>query len=360
MITLQEFIIFFLNLITILVCINYNLYTLSNSYIGLIQAFLLFVLLIIEKKIKIYFILYILIVFILAFIGITVNNGGIGSLIILFNFIAFTYISTYIKISKNFILFICFEYILLLFYWFFKGEPNNYNTNTIGLIGMFGFMYGIIFTKVVNSKIVSYILVPILFLVTFFLQKDIAQSRTSLICVLLFFSLVYFVPKKLLYNKAIYWTTITILTLGSLVWTKLYVYLYKINPDMYIDFYVTQKRFFSGRQLIWKEMYEALEKNIFFGVGSSYKMTSFKDLFNMHNSILNFLVVYGVPIFILVILLIFYKYKKVFKNKDNEKSFLGLCAMFIIFIHSFAEVTLVSSTFLGTLFTLFILADCKY
>lgn len=360
MINFSEIIVITLNFISVLIFLDYSIYELLSKYIVFIETFLMILIFFKKiKKINKYFIFFIFFVLIITFVCININNGGIGSIVVLFNFIVLVYISGLIKVRKKIIKNISLMYILLFFYWCFLGKVSNYNTNTIGLINMFGIIYGIIYIKIKNSKITSLFLISILSFASYFIQNNIAHSRTSSICSIAFLILIYLVPQKLIYNKIIYWFIVIALTLGSLIWTKFYVMLYNFNPDLYINFYVTKKRFFSGRELIWKDLWEKLNNNFFIGLGSSYKMPNFDNSFNVHNSIFNFLVVYGIVVFILIFILILYKYKKIRGTKEsNEKvKFIAICGTFIILLYGFSEVILISSAFYGTIFTLFVLAS---
>ena len=150
-------------------------------------------------------------------------------------------------------------------------------------------------------------------------------------------------------------------TFGSLALTKIYVYLY--NASITINLIFSTKRFFSGRELIWIEMWNELDKHWLTGVGSQYNMASLVNGgFNVHNSILNFWAVYGVIVFILALGIIFYKFYDMYKKicfRAIKLSYVGMCCIFVLFIHAIAETTLISSMFYGPILTLFCLTNSE-
>ena len=154
--------------------------------------------------------------------------------------------------------------------------------------------------------------------------------------------------------KFVYWTMVSILTVGSLAWTQLYVYMYKTN--IILDLKFSAKRFFTGREQIWIEMWNALDAHWLTGVGSGYQMASFMDGgFNVHNSMFNFLVVYGIIVFLLILSALLYKFKDIYiKIRFNGEtlSYIGMCAIFTLFIHALAEVSFISSVFYAPILTL--------
>ena len=355
----NEIIILFLNLVTILACLNYTIYETFVNYLVAIDTSCMLAILFTNFKINKRFLIYLIILLIVAVFSCIINGGGIGSLFVLLNFVLLVYTSTFVIISQKWVKLFSVLYILLLLYWSFFGELSLYNPNTIGIIALMGVCFGIIYSSTLKSKKIAVVFVAVILLVSYQLETEISQSRTCFICGILLTLIVYFLPAKIFSAKPIYWSICIVLTIGSLFWTRLYVYLYKNSIDITLGF--STKNFFSGREAIWIEMWRELESKWITGVGTGYSMNAIVSKgFNVHNSIFNFLVVYGIIVFVLLMVLIFYKFKDQFNKIEFKKldlSFIAMGCIFIIFIHAFSETTLISSLFYGPIFTIFCLVN---
>lgn len=347
-------------MITILTCLNYVFYEVFVNYLVMIDAVCITLILIHNYKISKKYLKYLILLFFIASISCMVNGGGIGSLLVLYNFTTLVYISTYLEIH-NIRLIKCLAicYVLLMLYWLLWGNLSLYNKNTIGIIALLGVCFGAIYSSTLKSRIKRCLFLAFLLLVAYQVENQISESRTCLICGLLLIVMVYILPVKIFSIKSVYCTICFLLTIGSLIWTRLYVYLYQNSIE--ISFGMSTKRFFSGREMIWIEMWKQLEEKWIAGVGTGYQMNSIASRgFNVHNSIFNFLVVYGVFVFVLIMAIIIYKFYRQYKKVRFRKldlSFISMSCVFIIFFHAFSETTLISSVFYGPIFTLFCLVN---
>lgn len=271
------------------------------------------------------------------------------------------YLSTCIKLNNYSVRWISIMYIVLSYYWLIIGEISSYNPNTIGIIALLGVCFSFVFSSTLHSPYFKILITVTSILISFLLYKNISHSRTCFICGVLMLTFAWFIPSKIFSCKLIYWITGLLCTLGSLILTKVYIYLY--NANIAINSAFSSKHFFSGRELIWIEVWKELDKHWFTGIGSQYNMTSLiNGGFNVHNSILNFLAVYGLVVFILILGIMFYKFKDMYNKiyfKTKNLSYIGMCCIFILFIHAFAETTLISSMFYGPILTLFCLVNSE-
>lgn len=182
-------------------------------------------------------------------------------------------------------------------------DLSSYNTNTQGLIYLFiGVFITLLFPK---SKKKMFLFGLAIFA---FIEWKIylTDTRTCFIAYFLFFIGCYF-PFNLLRSKLFLISVLLVLTLGSLVYARTYVYLWEENL---VDTEVvastaeeTGKDLFSGRQKIWQECFELLEKHPLTGTGSKIKLQSF-HVVNLHNSMLNVFVIYGGIIGLLFVYLV--------------------------------------------------------
>lgn len=81
--------------------------------------------------------------------------------------------------------------------------------------------------------------------------------------------------------------------------------------------YFFGKDLFTGRQHIWAEAFKSLQENWLFGIGNSLE-TYMGEGTNLHNQILGYLSLYGVPITVVYIILLANAIAKVYRtNKSN-------------------------------------------
>lgn len=350
-----DIIIIVLNIITLLVCMHYSIYSALIGYLVVIDwSATMLILCSGHQIINKHFLIFICVTMAIAVIGCLFNSGGIGSIVILWNFLIMIYLSVHIKLQLYTIQIISLSYILLSIYWLLIGEAGEYNTNTIGVIALLGVCFGIILSTTIRIRAIAYSIVALSFVISYMIEKNISHSRTCFICGVAMIVFVYAIPRKIMSLKFVYWTMVSILTVGSLAWTQLYVYMYKTN--IILDLKFSAKRFFTGREQIWIEMWNALDAHWLTGVGSGYQMASFMDGgFNVHNSMFNFLVVYGIIVFLLILSALLYKFKDIYiKIRFNGEtlSYIGMCAIFTLFIHALAEVSFISSVFYAPILTL--------
>lgn len=236
---------------------------------------------------------------------------GMGGFILLVAYGALLIEFEFIKIRKKVIDNVI---ILMTIFWvlYFFTSKTGYNPNTLGQVTYVLMIYAVMFLSSKRFKIVTIPVVIILSYTTIIASK----SRGSLLAFILFVVLYYLVPKKLLKSKFIYYGLCIGLTIGSIVFAIIYVHLWKAGIAFKtLD---STKSLYSGRQSIWYELFGMIKTHPFWGVGSHYKLTAFSS-FNCHNSMLNIVSVYGIPIFIYYLYLFFNIFSKIRKNVADSK-----------------------------------------
>ena len=230
------------------------------------------------------------------------SSVGIGSIMTLFKFLAFSLLMTkfsiYKKTGKKLLAVFFLQLVLLNVV-----DLSVYNTNTIGLNFL---VIGIYIILLLSS------LYPDKFLLTLaiaaFIDFNIwlSGSRTCLMAFTLFY-VGTFLSKYFFTNRTVLLVLSLLLTIGSLVYVQTYIYLWESNlvatELMQESIEATGKSVFSGRQFIWKEALELLNEKPLVGTGSKIHLQSF-FMVNLHNSILNFFVIYGYVVGSLIVYLI--------------------------------------------------------
>lgn len=240
---------------------------------------------------------------VLLFISIiNMSSFGIGSIMTIVRFLILMLLVTKIEIKKEYVPIILSLFFLQIVLLRFV-DLSSYNTNTIGLVYMTLGVYILLLINPHNKRtwIIS-------LLIASYIEFQIwgSDSRTCMAAFALFMIGMIF-SKLVLCSKALLMTIMCILTIGSMVYVKTYVYLWEnnlVDQDIVqesID--TTGKEFFSGRQKIWQECLLLLDEKPLTGTGSKIELKSFR-IVNLHNSMLNFFMIYGYLIGILAIYMI--------------------------------------------------------
>ncbi len=220
--------------------------------------------------------------------------------------------------------------LLLVFYDLFVPK-YGFNTNNIGGTYCTFFILGSIWVNIRNLKhVVIFVLMAIL------ASKGIIESdtRTSFGVVFLYF-VIRLLPSCFLKNKFVFWFTFICMTIGAIVYALFYVDLY-LHGEVLDIFGNSNKKFFSGREQIWLELLTRFAEQPLVGIGSHINLISF-DSMQTHNNMLNHLVVYGLPIFLLIILMLVNVFKKIRLLLDDHISYSSFCALIAVFFGGYNE-----------------------
>lgn len=279
---------------------NIDMYNFSINYLNgfmlvlnLILSLMLFPKIVSKKGIDIY-ILFCLVIIVL--INAIFSNSGIGSIIVIINMILMVTNFKHIVVTKKIIEFISFGMFMFLIYYIYV-LPDNFNTNSVGYIILLSTIYTNIFLL---SRKKLKILIPIVILVSVNAVL-LTESRGALVGIIFFFIFSYVIPIKMIGSKRLIKILFLLLSLGSILFTLLYVYMYRNNINLNLPF--INKPLYSGRELIWSELLNKYSEHPFIGIGSNYQITSYQVL-NIHNSMLNILVIYGTAVFALFVIIL--------------------------------------------------------
>ncbi|MCR4591317.1 MAG: O-antigen ligase family protein [Lachnospiraceae bacterium] len=183
----------------------------------------------------------------------------------------------------------------------------DYGFNMVGFMFLILLIFGeLLLEYVKNDMEMEYLkYVQILFFFTSVLMAVCYQARSAALSMVVFgiiyFAVPFIVEKRMLYNI---W--ILIFTLGSLAFTFVYAFLGSSGWNMRILY----KDVLSGRELIWAELWKEFFEHPLTGIGSSYQMKSF-FMFEVHNGLMDILVVHGIIVFICVLYLLVTALKKI-------------------------------------------------
>ena len=145
----------------------------------------------------------------------------------------------------------------------------------------------------------------------------LTRARTSLIAFLLFVLLNLLnklkLKRKIRRTKYKYWITLLIIA----YFCSIYIYAY-VLPN-YVPsgkLILLNKNIFSGRQIIWQEIFSLMKHNWLLGVGADYAFTD-KQLYSAHNLFLGYAAIFGLPVMLGMVLFIYKILKDCFLKNNN-------------------------------------------
>jgi len=188
----------------------------------------------------------------------------------------------------------------------------------------------------------------IVFLVVLYLLIG-TGARTSLIAFLLFVLLNLFNKRKHLSKIRLnnYKSRIAFLIIAS--FCVIYIYAY-ILPN-YVSsgrLIILNKNVFSGRQIIWQEIFSLMKHNWLFGVGADYAFMD-NQLYSAHNLFLGYAAIFGLPVMLGMILFIYRILNDCFlKNNNMNTKYLFSIWVALLVISMFETVLSYSPTIILT------------
>lgn len=288
----------------------------------------------------------IIISLILVFVSSILNldTFGIGGVMTIVRFWIYAFLVGEIYIGKRQEVLILMLFLLQLTLLPFV-DKSSYNPNTVALVYLTLGVYITLFFEPRTRILQIFNLVLIVF-IEYLIW--LTESRTCLLAFLVYFVLRYF-SSFILKNKYILLSICILLTVGSFVYVRAYVGMWKAG-DYPLVFNLLalddpDKGFFSGRELIWNDCLELLDKSPWFGTGSKVKIQSF-DSANFHNSILNCFVVYGYIVGILVIYMLIRVIMEIKDYMFDPKIRNCTIAFFVFLIVGYSETNLLVMSFM--------------
>lgn len=310
-----------------------------------------------EERWKIKIIRWIILIVVISSI-LNLDTFGLGSVMTIGRFLIYSLLITKFNITKKCKTALLFVFLLQAFVLPFT-DLTAYNTNTVGLVFM---TLGVYITLLVNpQKKVTWIILT-LFVAYIEYQIWLSDSRTCMVAFLLFY-IGQFIAKPFLKNRLILLTIMLFMTVGSLVYVRTYVYLWEENlvaTEIVQDsLESTGKEIFSGRQKIWQEALGLLDEKPLIGTGSKITLKSFLNV-NLHNSMLNFFVIYGYLVGLLVIYLIIRIVMDLHDYMEDKEITNCVVAYISFLLVAFSETNLFVLSFMSVLCLMMAYSKKKY
>lgn len=351
-------IVYFEIIIQIFILLYINNTKLTNFLlIGLIAISLL--LCVIEvRKINVINLLLLIAIVGLMIISTLSGSGGwgatINSLILVFNILVISNLKFNMKqikiVSYTFIIF--FLFLILVskkaYEYYINTDLFNYslNPNVIAYLALLNSFYT--FLIILKQKRYYKLKFLIAFVLNFYILYR-TGSRTSLVGFLIFVVL-YIISNKTKsdqINAVKFKRRIRLIILSSFVFVYMYAFLF---PKLFFsnNFIFLNKKIFTGRELIWQEIYFLMKNNWLFGVGADYGFVNSK-YYSAHNLFLGYAAIFGVPIMIFMILFIYRILTNSFVKNNNEYTkYLFNIWTIILIISIFETILMYSPTIIFT------------
>lgn len=259
--------------------------------------------------------------------------SGIGSYMNLLNLILIVLVTQKIKFEKKEYKSIIVLSLILLTILCLKSafvwknfELNKEDTNPNVLAQSIILSFGIVYTgikQLLNSskeKIVLFI-INIIAIVSIYL----CNSRTALVAILIFTIAIVSKNIQKIIDKHFKQILCVLIMIGVVI-PLLYVYMYDNNINIKIP--LINKRLFTGREILWKNMMISLNETrsgYLIGLGS-HNVTKIGIIKNLHNWYFGMIYLFGIPMTILYYTFLINK----FKNIKNISIKISIISVFLI------------------------------
>ena len=177
---------------------------------------------------------------------------------------------------------------------------------------------------------------------------------------LLVFAVLFFVPRGIFKKKGLYKLLLLFSTIGAILFAAAYIVMSGLGVDFYMPF--MYKRFLSGRELIWFELAGAYLRNSLTGIGSSYEMKVYymEGGLEVHNGLLDILIIHGTVCFCLVIYFLWRRLRGIREvASQNKLAKTAMAGIFSMLVASFFENYFIVAPYSMIFFYLFLIINWK-
>ncbi len=248
-----------------------------------------------------------------AAVNLFIVDSGKGAWLTAADLLLVIYLAGRIRFGNTFIILFCVYIGFYFFYWTFdvKGYFKGYNTNYGGLVLITGFVFAV--TGLIKlyeglkdtEKHGSRFLFAFILFMFAWAYNIISwyRSRCALLG-LVVFAILLLIPGRVWKNKVFYTVLTLAMTAGSILISLVYVWLGRYARSL--DIKLFYKDIMSGRDEIWSDLWSAFSRAPITGIGSSYRINVvwMGGIFEVHNGLLDILIVHGVIVFAVTFVLL--------------------------------------------------------
>lgn len=294
------------------------------SLVSSVSSVILLLLIIFNQKIKTNNLFIIFILYIVYNIFLLVCNFSVTALYKVFQeliLVTFSFLLINIKLSKDDfnkivsffskIYYVLFSVILILIFLIGDNYIFNFLSRTvlkvIFVLSYFGFIKS-------NKKFLYMLVSAILYFY-------IGERTPAIIILFIYFIYTFFSKNK---SKTIFKSLFLIVIVGLLSFILIYISLPKTELGMRLNQYsreLSGENFFSGRNVIWSQVFETVKGNELFGLTyNNDTKLYYGEVLSTHNLYLWLYMNGGVCLLLLFIIYVYNIWKKMYLNIDNKYS----------------------------------------
>ncbi|MCR4908048.1 MAG: hypothetical protein K5985_04395 [Lachnospiraceae bacterium] len=280
-------------------------------------------------------------VLILALVNLFIIHSNKGCFLILADFLLVFYLGKELVLSERMLKILEIFFLVMYASWFIYDRAFFYNANTgatVTVLTLFGawFLLEKISKKyTLGGFLVVLVLVRTVTLVLWHL------ARGAFLMLFVFLVLFFLLPERVWRNRKFFYGISLFACFGSLLFVVSYIALAKTGVNPRLPFFY--KNVFSGREMIWQEVWDLFKTMPFTGIGSGRALKSFFE-YNIHNAMYDILAVHGIPVFALSVSLILMRLFSAGRKLEEYGADAGrrcaAAAIFALFIESFIDMDL--------------------
>ncbi len=289
---------------------------------------------------------------VLVVVNMFLAKSGIGVVFDIANLLLILYLSDKIKLDDVSLVIIIAGFLQILSYWT-SHDGSSYNYNTISMIvfeaAVISALCGCSLLSKWNKGWLVYLYLGAAVPTMIWPIAKKFRGRTTLVAVLVMLFVFLVVPKLIWRIRVLYYGMMG----GSLfvsiaipaAFTRLYVSYLKRGLE-----FKGKVRVFGGREPVWLQFYEAWIKEPWTGIGNDYG-AKIPDLlfYNVHNGLFHILAVYGIPVFLITLVLFGMVIAKIRTDKITLAKKLGL-SLFIAMVAMMATESYIITAFSNLIF----------
>lgn len=306
---------------------------------------------------------------VLALINIIAVHSNYGALLTVFDVTLALYLANKTVISDKLMIAVSTFLGFFFFYWTFdvKGYFKGYNTNYGGMVLMTGFIFFFVafyyfkecLKKKGHEKAAKYLIIWDIWMFAWgFNIISWYRARCALMG-LIVFALLLIIPKKVMQKKWFYILMVIGVSVGAILVSVLYVWLGDMKDTFTIQIFY--KDILSGREAVWKELWQAFLQKPLTGIGSAYQIQLewMEGVFEVHNGLLDILIVHGITVFIPVISLLIARLMGIYDMVGSRLGKIKVAGIMAILVISFMENCFIVPPFLICLIILMSRQICE-
>lgn len=296
----------------------------------------------------------------LAFFNLLYVNSGLGAFFTIGNLLLLLYMADKVEMTEAQMRTFCAIGVFFFLLWTLEIKWD-YGSNQTGLVILTMLILTVLYLDMLKEKYKCFILFPAQVLAMVFGYVWIVWLRARCAWVgLLVFAVLFFVPRGIFKKKGLYKLLLLFSTIGAILFAAAYIVMSGLGVDFYMPF--MYKRFLSGRELIWFELAGAYLRNSLTGIGSSYEMKVYymEGGLEVHNGLLDILIIHGTVCFCLVIYFLWRRLRGIREAaSQNKLAKTAMAGIFSMLVASFFENYFIVAPYSMIFFYLFLIINWK-